>query len=433
MRKLLSLALLALSLTVSAQSLRVNRGQIHEVFEATTEEMTFGLLEGSTDQYTLTIGDVTYLTSDIESIEVLSETVDPSSVAVVYNTDGTADVTISGDLVPYMTTTVNGQNVSISADSLYDSVIQYTLSGTATAGTFSMDGEYATTVVLNGVSITSADTAAIDIRNGKHCTFVVNGENNFVDGASGGQKAAFFCNGHATFTGDGTINVTGNARHGYRSDEYTEFGGEFTGAFNVLSAASDGINVEQYLRVANGTITITNQTGDGIDVGINNDSTKLYNGQIFVSGGTINASATNPDTKAVKADSCITITGGTFNLNVSGDGTKGISAGTDFKTNGGTFNIAVSGGSYTYTDETGTEDTARCQGIRAKADFYLAGDETNHPTFNITNTSTDEKAYGVRIKGWFYYTAAALKASGFNTKDAKWTSGQAKKMDSIEF
>lgn len=433
MRKLLSFALLALSLTVSAQSLRVNRGHIHEVFEATAEEMTFGLVEGSTDQYTLTIGDVTYLVSDIDNIEVLSETFESSSVEVVYNTDGTADVTISGDLVPYMTTTISGQNVSISADSLYDSMIQYTLSGTATNGTFSMDGEYDTQVTLDGVSITSADTAAIDIRNGKHCYIVVNGENTFVDGTNGGQKAAFFCNGHATFSGEGIVNITGNARHGYRSDEYTEFSSDFSGNFNILYAAGDAMNVQQYFKMESGTITITNQTGDGIDVGINNDSTKTYNGQVFISGGTINVTVANDDTKGLKSDSCMTITGGTFNIDVTGNGCKGITAGTDFKTNNGTFNMTVSGGSYTYTDSTGTEDTARCQGIRAKADFYLAGDETNHPTFNITNTSTDEKAYGVRIKGWFYYTAAALKASGFNTKDAKWTSGQAKKMDSIEF
>lgn len=435
MKKILLLLALACSLSLTAQTtLRVTRGNghIHEVFTATTEDMTFQATATGTGT-SLTIGTITYDVKDITSITIGEETIADGTVNVTYNTDGTADVVIAGNIAPYLTTSVNGQDVVIESLATYTDVITYNLTGTATDGSFEMEGKNNTILNLNGVSITSSDTAAINIHNGKHCTINVNGTNTFIDGATGGQKGAFFCNGHATFTGDGTINITGNARHGYRSDEYTIFSSDFTGNFNVLASASDAMNVQQYLSIENGTFTLSGNIGDGIDVGINNDPTKELNGQLFISGGTINANATSVDTKAIKSDSCLTITGGTFNINVIGNGCKGFKAGTDFRINNGTINMTVSGGSYEYTLADGTEDAARCQGIRSDVDFYLAGDATRHPTFNITNTSTDDHTYGIRVKGWLYYTAVALKASGFNTKDAKWASGQAKKLDSITF
>ena len=355
-----------------------------------------------------------------------------STQADALNANSYTDVVISGDLAPYMTTTLSGQDVSLNADSIFQKRISYYLSGTATDGSFTMDGKHSTNLYLNGVNITSSDTAAINIRNGKHCHIYISGTNNFADGATGGQKGAFFCNGHATIHGNGTVNITGRARHGYRSDEYTVFDDNFTGTFNILAARSDGINVQQYLRIANGTINVQGNIGDGIDVGINKDSTKAYNGQMFVSGGTITASATSVDTRAIVSDSTMTITGGTFNISVPGNGCKGIYAGWDFKTNGGVFNIIMTGDAYKTVDATGKEDVGHCQGIRVWNDFYLAGDADNHPTFNISNQSPDEKAVGIRIKkGIFYYVPAALQASGFKNKDAKWPDGNVKKVDAI--
>lgn len=431
MKRLLPFLLLAASLTATAQTLRVSRNRVHHVFAATPDVMTFA---ADASSYTVTIGGVTYNTQEIDSIVIGTENVADSSVYVTYNTDGTADVVISGDLAPYMTTTLSGQDVSLLADSIFQKKISYYLSGTATDGSFYMDGEYSTNLYLNGVNITSSDTAAINIRNGKHCHIYISGTNNFADGAGGGQKGAFFCNGHATIHGNGTVNITGNARHGYRSDEYTVFDEDFTGHFNVLAAVNDGLNVQQYLRIANGTINVQGNIDDAIDVGINKDSTKLYNGQMFVSGGTITASAISADTRAIVSDSTMTITGGTFNISVPGDGCKGIYAGWDFKTNGGVFNITMTGGAYNTVTATGQQDVGHCQGIRVWNDFYLAGDADNHPTFSITNQSSDEKAVSIRIKkGYLYYVAAALTGSGFPTKDVKYPQNQVVKMDKITF
>ncbi len=434
MKKLFTLLLCACGLIATAQTLRVTSGSVHHVYNATADEIVFfsdDATGGSTGSALVAIGDTVYKTNKIDSIVVGTGVAPTDTITVVYY-NGTADVTIPGTIAPYVYATVNKQDVSITVNAAYQQKITYVLSGTTTDGSFTMDGAFSTALVLNSLTITSSDTAAINILNGKHCDIYVNGTNTFADGASGEQKGAFFCNGHATFHGSGTVNITGRARHGYRSDEYTIFDNDFTGKFNILSSAGDGINVQQYLRIANGTISVSRNTGDGIDVSINNDSTKAYNGQLFVSGGIINANATNTDTKAVKTDSCMTITGGTFNINVTGNGCKGLRAGTHFKTNGGIFNINVSGNSNESITETGEEDSSRCQGIRSKNDFYLLGDATNHPTFNINNTSSDTYTYGIRIKGYFYYVAAALSASGFKTKDAKWPNGKAKRIDNFE-
>lgn len=431
MKKLLIFLLLALSLTASAQTLRVSRNRVHHVFAATPDEMRFATADGMN---TVTIGSVTYNTQDIDSIVIGTENMADSSVFVTYNSNGTADVVISGDLAPYMASTINGQDVSLNADSIFQKKISYHLSGTATNGSFTMDGEHSTNLYLNNVSITSSDTAAINIRNGKHCHIYISGINHFADGKNGGQKGAFFCNGHATIHGDGTVNITGNARHGYRSDEYTVFNEDFTGNFNILAAAADGINVQQYLRIANGNINVRGNIDDGIDVGIKNDPTKSNNGQMFVSGGIINVAATTADTRAIVSDSTMTITGGTFNVSVTGNGCKGIYAGWDLKTNGGVYNITMTGDAFKTLDSNGKEDIVRCQGIRVWNDFYLAGDAENHPTFNISNQSPDEKAVSVRIKnGYLYYVKAVIEPSGFPTKDSKYPSGQVVRKDSIEF
>lgn len=98
-----------------------------------------------------------------------------------------------------------GNHVSLVANNSLTDEVTYTL-GVATNGSFYMDGEYKSTIALNGVSLTNPDSAAICIDNGKRIN-VEGTSNTLVDGVGGTQKACFFINGHAEFKGSGAPHV----------------------------------------------------------------------------------------------------------------------------------------------------------------------------------------------------------------------------------
>lgn len=400
MKKFTLLLFLATAVsTAFAQKVTVmlNNGYVMHLYNASAEDIVF-----SNSGSVLTIQGNSYNTSEIKGIQVEKDaTVEMNrSVSVDFSTSS-ATVTLTSDIVPYIDLTMNGAYVSVMTnDTTYKDTITYNLSGTTTEGAFIADGEHPSIINLNAVSISNSDTAAINFLNGKYVDVNVNGTNTFVDGATGGQKGAFFINGHARFAGDGDINITGNARHGYRSDEYTIFSEDFTGNFNVLKSASDGINVQQYLQIDNGTITIENNTGDGIDVGFTNDPTDVNNGMLYINGGTITAKTNTVDTKAIKADTLITITGGRVNTYANANGSKGISSGGNFIVEGGYIYTEAPGSSITVTLPDGTTDKKNCRALRSVKDFYYRGG-----TIDLQNCSNESTW---RVKGTFYYLQSAL-------------------------
>lgn len=401
-------AMFAVGATAQTLSVYTQGGNVVEVYGATADDMVY--TAGVTAAPSVSIQGKNYVLSEVEKIVVKgSETAAlDSTVSVVYD-GSTASVTVSGDIAPYVTVTVDGARVSCMADTTFKRVITYNLSGSSSNGAFIMDGKAATRLNLNNLTLTASDTAAINILNGKLCNVTINGENTLVDGASGGQKACFFINGHAVFHGSGTLNLTGNARHAYRSDEYTQFvAGDngFAGTVNVRGAAVDGLNVQQYLRIESGTFNISGNQGDGIDVGVTNDATDEFNGQLFLMGGTVNAGCPSVDTKAIVADSLITIGGATLRLTAQSDGSKGIKAKTDLQMNSGYVDLTVSGASYK-TIENGVVDNKRCHGMKVDGDLYLRGG-----TINGTRTSTDAKSMVVKIDGTFYYSRGSYTLTG---------------------
>ncbi len=143
------------------------------------------------------------------------------------------------------------------------------------------------------------------------------------------KKACFFVNGHPEFKGSGTVNITGNTKHAYASDEYTRLK-HSAGTFNILSAAGgDGMHIKQYLQMEGGNIIVRNVADDGIQVEITNDETDEMNGQMIIQNGKMDIEVNSPDVKALRSDSLMTINGGTIKLEVTGDGSKGMTTDTD--------------------------------------------------------------------------------------------------------
>ena len=407
-RSLLSLAA-ALLLTgaalpeqATAQRLRVHCGPT--TFVTSAEKA--GQMSISADGSLLQLGETTIATTQIDSITVDREAYNPLAIAVNYSEAG-ARLTVPCHLKDKLTITVDAGKVGfLQATDLLEEVT-YTLSGTSANGSFAMDGEYKAALVLNNLTLTNTAGPAIDIANGKriNVTLPAGTTTTLTDGAGGTHKACFFINGHAEFEGAGTLVLTGNSKHAYASDEYTQFKPNF-GQLNVLKSVSDGLHVEQYLQVQGGNFTFANIAGDNVDVSITNNPADTLNGQVFIEGGTFTLDVASDDTKGMKCDSAMTITGGTIKATVSGLGTKGISVGTDLliaqpTTTATLIDMAVTGTTYMPGDAL---LESKCRGIKVKGEFTFDGG-----TIKISATGVKSKA--ISVDGDYTYKSGSINCA----------------------
>lgn len=397
-------ATLLMSVMMSAQTMYVNMGDVSYAIEASQAgDMLFN------DGTSLTIGQKTYPLSKVTSIQVAEGSVADNTVAVAYD-GGKAKVVIAGNLAPYVSATVNGGHVAVIASESLQQEVTYSLSGQSADGSFYMDGDYAIQLVLNGLTLTNPDSAAVNIQDGKLITIVLadgtantltDGLTHVSDDGSDGHNAAFYVDGHTSWTGTGSLTITGNVKHGFSSDEYTLFG-DGLGNVTIANAVGDGLHINQYFKMLGGTLNI-NAAGDGVDVG-KKKTDKTDNGFLTISGGTLNVTTTGNATKALKCDSCMivtggnitatttgsaiydsseadissnaaakcdatfTMTGGTMYLTSTGDGGKGINATGDITISGGTLTVVTIGDVFTYEQE----DT-KPQAIKSDGNITLSG------------------------------------------------------------
>ena len=398
---LLLLALAGTTLTTAAQTLRIEQGSVTTAFDASTlGESNFAA--GGT---TLTIGGKTYDVSTIDRMVINNTPVATATVGVEYD-GATAQVEISGDLAPYLTVNVEGANVSIFADEQLQEEVTYLLSGTSNAGSFTLEGDYKATLVISGLHLTSNTVSLppMNILNGKRIKILVSGANSFADCAGGTHKGAFFINGHPEIEGCGYINITGNSKHAFVSDEYTQFKHSFTGTINVLGAVGDAFHIDQYLLMQGGTFQMNNIGGDGFDISLTNDATDEHNGEVFIEGGNIQLNVATPDTKGIKSDGNMTISGGTISGTVSGNGTKGISVGGDLTIKGVSNNPLIDLKVTGTTHAAGTDDESKCRGIKGKGDFLFDGG-----TIKISATGVKSKA--ISIDGTYTYKSGQMNCA----------------------
>ena len=265
----------------------------------------------------------------------------------------------------YENVSVAVNNADVVVTSTSDAEVEYVLSGATTNGSFKVYSDKKLILNFNGVSITNPNGAAVNIQSGKKITVLLNENtiNNLVDGASyvetdnEDMKATFFSEGQLVFTGDGTLNVTGNGKHGICSDDYIKVE---SGNINVLSAAKDGIHVNDYVNIQGGNINITSSS-DGIDAG---------EGYFKQSGGNIVINSSVDDVKGIKSDSIMSFSGGTLTMTVSGDQSKAIKFKQDIIISGGTMNITTSGKAIVENN-----DPSYCTAIKSDADINITGGE----------------------------------------------------------
>ena len=328
------------------------------------------------------------------------------SKAVEINwTSVAAELTVASDIYSSLTFEGTGTQVIITSSASLTDEVTYTLSGTASKGSFFLNGSTDATVAFNGLTLTCADSAAVNIQNGKRINVVVEGTNTLKDGTKNTGKGALVINGHSQFSGSGTLTLYGMASNAFWADEYIQFKQSFTGSLVVTYAASDGINVNQYFEQNGGTLKISGIMGDGLQV----NADDKYTGYVNINGGTIDISAAGAACKGIKAagyiridddksapvitvansgtgtyddinkkavgaacmasDADITIDAGTITFSATGNGGKGLKCDSTFTMNGGTLTISTTGVGYTSNG-----DSTYPKGVKAGTDSgTLAG------------------------------------------------------------
>lgn len=259
--------------------------------------------------------------------------------------------------------TVNGGHVTANHGSTKG--ICYVLSGSTANGSFTVAGEKKYEVLLNGVSITNPDSAALNLLSSKRAyVMLADGTTNtLADGSSSlnDHKGALYCKGKLLFNGSGSLSVTGNYNNGIHSADYIVF----RKGNNVYaqSKANHGIKANDGIYINGGILNV--EVSAAAAKGINCESVIVVNGgrtTVVTSGGGAYDTDENEAKGAagIKADETFTMNGGELWLKSTGAGGKGISSDTECCFNGGCTYIVTEGGQYRSNN-----DTASPKGIKA--------------------------------------------------------------------
>ena len=315
------------------------------------------------------------------TVSLLSGCAVPAAGQVASAAKTTAASTAAVSAVSYEGTKINFTDSAITADSSEGLEIDGTGLTITKAGTYLLSGQCANgsvkvkkgttgvTLVLQGLSLTSKDTAPIVCAKsteviivagaGTENTLADTENNNEETGNTEAENAVLKCKdgSQVILCGTGTLTIQANAKNGIKSGATTQEEGEASLTIRELTlnigAANDAVNAEAALNVESGNLTISagddalhcdNILNIGAD-GSQGPSITISDCYEGLEGATVNVYS--GDVKITATDDCINaanpdLSGSDYQLNISGGTiTAYTRTGDGFDSNG---DITISGG-----------------------------------------------------------------------------------------
>ncbi len=292
-----------------------------------------------------------------------------------YDEEASAVITLSGDTASCSS---NAVQISNSTVTIIDEGT-YIISGTLDDGMIIVDAEDTDKVqlVLNGVNITSSDSAAIYVSqaNKVFITTASDSENTLENGGEYDQiddnntDAVVFSKSDLTLNGSGLLTVNATAGHGIVSkDDLVLTCGTY-----VINSESHAICGKNSVRIANADYTIVSNS-DGIHAENADDTSE---GFVYIANGTFDITA---DGDAISAGAYLLIDNGSFTLE-SGGGAENASTQSTFEEFGG----------YSQTSDSSQDDSSSTKGLKAVSDIMIndgafvidSADDAIHSNGNI--------------------------------------------------
>lgn len=237
-----------------------------------------------------------------------------------YFTDRDFDITYSDYVTVSLSdgaSAADGAGVTAAGDTVtITEAGTYLLAGTLTDGQIVVDAadDAKVQLVLDGVSVTGAGSAALYIRNadkvflttaaGSSNVLVSVGE--YVQTDDNNVDGAVFSKCDLTMNGGGALTVSSESGHGVVCKDDLKI---TSGAYEI-TAAKDGLSANDSIRIAGGDIDIS-AGSDGIQA----DSDDTEKGYILILGGTFAIICEND---ALEASSSVTVEDGDFTVTAGG-------------------------------------------------------------------------------------------------------------------
>ncbi len=235
--------------------------------------------------------------------------------------------------------TVTTDNADVTVNS-YKSNIKYLVSGTSSNGSLNITSGHSYRLILKNLDLTSNTTAAIYSTTGVTVLLTLIGHSSLADSPYSTLKGALTTS-TLLVDGDGTLEVTGNAKHGISVE-----GGNLrvdSGTIRILETDSDGIHCDINLIWNDGTLDIVSAGSDGLDI----------SGNVTINDGVLTINTTAESQRCIKVTNAFNMTGGSLNCNLTGNDCKGIKGDADIIISGGTIDVQVSGtGSHGISSDT---------------------------------------------------------------------------------
>ena len=289
--------------------------------------------------------------SEIDSIIFKpAQDIEPNTIYVEFNNNV---ATVRHEITSEdFTVNVDGANVSIVNTSIEN--LNYYLSGTSNDGSFSLESEVAYNLILDNIELTSTSTVPLNLtKNIERNIMLANGSVNVLTDNTGSDgKAVINTKGATDISGNGTLTINANKKHGISSDNDINING-VTLNINHTADASKGLKSDCNISLTDSDVTIVSSgslTLEELDLGY--DPTYCT---------------------AIGADLNFEMNGGNLSItlpesNVAGRGIKVDGNITIFD---GNINIVSHGGGDTYTNSDGEIDSYKSSCIKADGNIYF--------------------------------------------------------------